>query len=103
MSSFKDLGNEAFKQKDYPTAIKHYTAAIEENSNDHTLYGNRAASYHNMGSYANAEGDADKCIELKSDWSKGFQRKAMAQQARGDLENAVTNYEKAVELDASNS
>ena len=56
-----------------------------------------------MGSYANAEGDADKCIELKGDWSKGFQRKAMAQQARGDLENAVTNYEKAVELDASNS
>jgi len=56
-----------------------------------------------MGNYANAEQDADKCIEIKGDWSKGYQRKAMAQQARGDLENAVTNYEKAVELDATNA
>jgi hypothetical protein len=31
-----------------------------------------------MGNYANAEGDADKSIEIKNDWSKGFQRKAMA-------------------------
>jgi stress-induced-phosphoprotein 1 len=25
-----------------------------------------------MGSYADAERDADKCIEMKGDWSKGF-------------------------------
>jgi hypothetical protein len=31
-----------------------------------------------MTKYAEALADAEKCIEIKPDWSKGFQRKAMA-------------------------
>ena len=64
--------------------------------------GNRAAAFHNMGNYSLAEIDATKCIQLKPDWSKGYQRKAMAQQAQGDLDGASTNYEKAVEMDPTN-
>lgn len=47
MSSSKELGNEEFKKKNFDKAIEHYTHAIEENPVDHTVYGNRSASYHN--------------------------------------------------------
>jgi stress-induced-phosphoprotein 1 len=78
MSGFKEQGNEAFKQKDYNAAISFYTQALESNPSDHTILGNRAAAYHNLGKYTEAENDADTCISVKPDWSKGYQRKAMA-------------------------
>jgi tetratricopeptide (TPR) repeat protein len=65
--------------------------------------GNRAAALHNLQKYTEALADAEKCIEFKPDWSKGYQRKAMAQQALGDLEQACENYEKACEIDPTNA
>jgi stress-induced-phosphoprotein 1 len=103
MSGFKEQGNEAFKQKDYKAAISFYTQALETAPSDHTILGNRAAAYHNLGQYNEAESDADECISIKPDWSKGFQRKAMAQQAKGDLDQAMENYQKGVDLDPSNA
>ena len=47
MATFKELGAKAFTAKDYDTAIKHFTEAIKENPQDHTLYSNRSASYFN--------------------------------------------------------
>jgi tetratricopeptide (TPR) repeat protein len=38
---FKNLGNTAFVAKDYPTAIEHFTKAIEFDNSDHTFYANR--------------------------------------------------------------
>jgi stress-induced-phosphoprotein 1 len=77
--SMKEQGNAAFKAKDYNLAIQHYTAALNENAGDHTILGNRAAAYHNLSKFQEALADANKCIEVKPDWSKGYQRKAMAQ------------------------
>ena len=72
MSGFKEQGNEAFKQKDYNSAVSFYTKALETTPDDHTILGNRAAAYHNLGQYTEAEGDADRCISIKPDWSKGY-------------------------------
>lgn len=99
----KEQGNAAFKAKDYNLAVQHYTAALTENGNDHTILGNRAAAYHNLSKFQEALSDANKCIEIKPDWSKGYQRKAMAQQALGQMKEAIENYEKGVELDPSNA
>lgn len=83
-------------------AVSYYSQALETAPTDHTILGNRAAAHHNLGSYTEAEADADKCISIKPDWSKGFQRKAMAQQAQGDLEQAMENYQKGCDLDPTN-
>jgi stress-induced-phosphoprotein 1 len=48
MATFKELGTKAFSAKDYPKAVEHFTDAIKENPNDHTLFSNRSASYFNM-------------------------------------------------------
>jgi stress-induced-phosphoprotein 1 len=39
---------------------------------DHTIYGNRSASYHNLKNYDKALEDADKCIAILPSWGKGF-------------------------------
>jgi tetratricopeptide (TPR) repeat protein len=51
MSTSKELGNEQFKAKNFEKAIEFYTKAIEENPSDHTVYGNRSASFHNCKKY----------------------------------------------------
>ena len=68
----KDLGNQQFKLKNFEKAVEFYTQAIEENPSDHTVYGNRSASYHNMHQFDKALADGEKCIELKPDWAKGY-------------------------------
>lgn len=74
--STKELGNEAFKNKNYPQAVAYFTQAIAEAPGDHTIYGNRSAAYYNMHNFNEALADGDKCIQLKPDWGRGYQRKA---------------------------
>ena len=40
-----------FKQQKYDMAVKYFTFAIEESPIDHTLYGNRSASYLKLGEF----------------------------------------------------
>ena len=94
----KDLGNQMFKAKDYAQAIAHYSQAIEENPTDHTVFSNRAASYHNMKKYQEALADGEKCIQIKPDWGKGYQRKALALHGLGQLENALQAYEEGISM-----
>lgn len=101
--SQKDQGNQAFKEGNYPRAIQFYTNALAENPSDHTILSNRAAAYQNSSQFAAALADAEKCIELKPDWGKGYQRKAMALQAQGNLEQALEFYETARKYDPNNA
>ena len=78
MSSFKDQGNQAFKAKDFEAAVSFYTQALTETPDEHTILGNRSAAYYSMKQYDEALNDAQKCIDVNPDWSKGYQRKAMA-------------------------
>ena len=72
MSSEKELGTKAFTQKDFDKAVEHFTKAINENPNDHTLYSNRSACFYNLNKHDEAINDAEKCISVKPDWGKGY-------------------------------
>lgn len=41
----KELGNAAYKKKDFEVAIAHYTKAIEYDPNNVTFYTNRGGKY----------------------------------------------------------
>lgn len=46
--------------------------------------------------------DGDKCIELKSSWGKGYQRKANALHAMGKKEEALEVYQQGFDIDPTN-
>jgi len=55
-----------------------YSKAIELNPTDHVLYSNRSGGYASKEEYDKALEDASKCVEIKPDWAKGYQRKGLA-------------------------
>eukprot|EP00163_Fabomonas_tropica_P005512 TRINITY_DN15034_c0_g1_i1.p1 TRINITY_DN15034_c0_g1~~TRINITY_DN15034_c0_g1_i1.p1 ORF type:complete len:545 (-),score=72.19 TRINITY_DN15034_c0_g1_i1:134-1768(-) len=59
----KDLGNAAFKRKDFDEAIKLYTRALDRDSEMISLYSNRAFAYVKRGLVAQEGGDLEKCQE----------------------------------------
>ena len=46
--------------------------------------------------------DANKCIEIKPDWGKGYSRKGLAEFKLGEQEKALETYKKGLELDPNN-
>lgn len=103
MATQKELGTKAFGAKDFQKAIEHFSAAITESPFDHTLYSNRSACYYNLNQFAQALQDGEKCIEVKPDWGKGFQRRAMALHSMGKYDEAILDYEKGIQLDPENA
>jgi stress-induced-phosphoprotein 1 len=103
MATFKELGTKAFTSKDYAKAAEHFSSAIEENPSDHTLYSNRSMCYYNMSNSTKALEDAEKCIQVKGDWDKGYQRKAMALHQLGRYDEAIQSYEEGLKLNAENA
>lgn len=103
MATPKEAGNAAFKAQDFDKAIGHYTEAIAANPTDHTIYGNRSASYHNLKKYDEALADGAKCVELNAAWAKGHQRQAMALHGLGKLEESLESYDAGLKIDPNNA
>lgn len=109
----KENGNTYYKQKDYRTAIAHYTLAIEtakEESLDAsdpellaTYYNNRAASNTMILNYEDSIADSDEAIKLVPSNIKAYIRKARALLSLGKLDEAVAVANKAAIYDSSNA
>ncbi|CAA7034187.1 unnamed protein product [Microthlaspi erraticum] len=103
----KELGNAAYKKKDFETAIQHYTAAMEIDDEDISYITNRAAVHLEMGEYDECIKDCDKAVErgreLRSDYkmvAKALTRKgtALGKMAKSskDYEPVIETYQKAL-------
>lgn len=103
----KELGNAAYKKKDFDTAIAHYTKAMELDDEDISFLMNRAATYLEMGQYEECIKDCDKAVErgreLRSDFkmiAKALTRKgtALVKMAKcsKDYEPAIEAFQKAL-------
>eukprot|EP00079_Xenopus_tropicalis_P008405 XP_002931478.2 PREDICTED: tetratricopeptide repeat protein 4 isoform X1 [Xenopus tropicalis] len=92
--SYKDEGNEYFKEKAYKQAITSYTEGIKKNCNDQELnailYTNRAAAQFYLGNYRSALNDATAARKLKPDHLKALIRGALCYVE-------IKNYTEAVE------
>lgn len=100
---YKQQGNAAFAAKDYPKAIDLFTKAIEVSDKpNHVLYSNRSACYASSKQFAQALEDAQECVKISPDWSKGYNRVAAAQFGLSKLDEAEQSYKKALELDSNN-
>jgi stress-induced-phosphoprotein 1 len=103
LSSLKDLGNAEFKAKNFEKAIEIYTDALNETPTDHTILGNRAMAYSNLQKFEEMLKDAEKCIEIKPDWGKGYHRKGAALHKLGKFEESAEAYSKGLSIDPKNA
>lgn len=80
-----------------------FTQAIALQPDNHILYSNRSAAHASKKDWDNALKDADKTIEIKPDWPKGYGRKGAALHGAGDLLGANDAYEAGLKHDANNA
>lgn len=64
--------------KKWKEAAECYTKALAQDPFDHVFYSNRSAAYAEAEEYEKALRDADRCVELKPEFAKGFSRRALA-------------------------
>ena len=98
----KAKGNEVFSAGDFPTAIRHFSEAINLPLTNHVLYSNRSAAYVSINKYSEALTDAKKTVELKPDWSKGYRRLDAAHLGLAHYDDVVSTYKKGLEYDPNN-
>jgi len=98
----KAKGNAAFSAGRYEEAARHFSDAIALAPGNHVLYSNRSAALASLHRYSDALADAQKTVELKPDWAKGYSRLGAAHLGLGDAASAVAAYEKGLALDPTN-
>ena len=74
----RERGNTLFKAGRYAGARDQYTEALKYDSTNAVIYNNRSASHAKLQDYELALRDAERCIEYKPQWAKGFIRKTIA-------------------------
>ncbi|KAM7473458.1 hypothetical protein LguiB_020701 [Lonicera macranthoides] len=75
-SEAKSRGDDAFKRKEFLTAIDAYTQAIDFDPSDATLLSNRSLCWIRLGQAEHALADAKACRALRPDWPKACYREA---------------------------
>lgn len=99
----KELGNEAYKKKNFEEALKHYDQAIQHDPADITFYNNKAAVYFEQKEYKQSIAECEKGIEIgrenRADYkliAKSFTRIGNSYKKLNDWRNAKTYFEKSL-------
>lgn len=99
----KEKGNEAYKKRDFETALKHYGRAIELEPDNITFRTNKAAVLFEQAKYTECIEECEKAIEIgrenRADFkliAKALARIGNAYVKLNDLQNAQRFYERSV-------
>ncbi|XP_044477343.1 outer envelope protein 64, chloroplastic [Mangifera indica] len=98
----KEMGNQAYKEKQWQKAIGFYTEAIKLSGNNATYYSNRAAAYLELGSFLQAEADCTKAINLDKKNVKAYLRRGTAREMLGYYKEAIEDFQYALVLEPTN-
>jgi len=93
-SQEKELGNIAYKKKDFHTALAHYSKAVELDPTDITYLLNRAAVFFERGEYDECIDESKRALEVGTTHYADYKLKARAYFRMG---NAYTKQEKLTE------
>ena len=99
----KTLGNKFFVAKDFASALKCYSSAIDLNPKSAKVFANRSVVYLKLGKSADAVADAMVCVKQKPQWSKGYLRLGDAQLAAGRIDRSIKSYRDGIEIESGNA
>ncbi|KAL1961632.1 hypothetical protein VTN77DRAFT_1382 [Rasamsonia byssochlamydoides] len=97
----KSEGNAAMGRKEYDTAIKLYTQALEIAPENPIYLSNRAAAYSASGQHAKAAADAELAVSIDPKYARAWSRLGLARYELGDAKGAVEAYEKGIEAEGN--
>jgi histone-lysine N-methyltransferase SETD3 len=86
---YKDEGNKFFLRREYEIANLYFSKAIENDDTEKVFFSNRAACHLALGNYKSALNDALNCIELDSNYPKGYYRAALAYYEMNRIDDAI--------------
>jgi stress-induced-phosphoprotein 1 len=99
----KNEGNDHYKKKDFPMAIKLYDEAIALDQNEVLFYNNKATVFYEMKDFDKCIEISDKAIELSKGGNydyvklgKALARKAAARLAQGHFDDAIDLYKQSL-------
>ncbi|KAM0936643.1 putative tetratricopeptide-like helical domain superfamily, ankyrin repeat-containing [Dioscorea sansibarensis] len=98
----KSRGEEAFRRKDYLSAIYAYTQAIDLDPTEAALLSNRSLCWLRLGQADQALTDAKACRALKPDWPKACYREGAALRQLERFDEAANAFYEGVRLDPEN-
>ncbi|XP_013422191.1 stress-induced-phosphoprotein 1-like [Lingula anatina] len=102
VTELKDAGNAALQAGKFKDAIELYSQAIEMDKENPALYSNRSVAHIKAKEFEKALTDAEKVVELKPDWSKGYSRVGSALSSMSRHQEAKMAFEQALKLDPDN-
>lgn len=91
----KEQGNEAYKKKNFETAIQHYEKAIEHDPTDITFYNNLAAVYFEQKEFEKCIEMCEKGIEIGRENRADFKLISKALMRIGNAYKKLKNYHQA--------
>jgi small glutamine-rich tetratricopeptide repeat-containing protein alpha len=92
----KVLGNSAVTQKDFTSAVDHYTQALALSPDNKIYLSNRAAAYSQSGQHSLAAADALKAVQVDPGYAKAWSRLGHARYALGDAKGSMEAYQKGL-------
>ncbi|XP_059089731.1 dnaJ homolog subfamily C member 7-like isoform X2 [Tigriopus californicus] len=99
----KDQGNERYKTKNYREALQLYSEAITLDPECPAYYSNRSACYMMLAQFNDGLKDAKTCVELDSDFTKGYIRMIKCCVALGEVASAKQALQRALEIEPDNA
>ncbi|KAH8985935.1 phosphoprotein phosphatase [Lactarius hatsudake] len=102
-AQLKADANKAFLGHDFPRAAQLYSAAIDHNPGDATLFCNRAYTRIKLEEHGYALHDAARAIELNPKYAKAYYRRAMCHIQILKPQLAVTDLKKVLALEPQNA
>ena len=95
VEALRKAAAEAFRSRDFESALSLYTRAIGLAPDAKELHSNRAACRAATKDYRGSLSDAEECIRVAPEWGKGWLRKGAALHGMGCFGDAAAAFEQA--------
>ena len=95
----RQKGNELFKEGKYPLAIKEYDEGIRRDPKAIAIYSNRCATYIKLVEFNTALKDANKCLEIDSNFVKDYARKGTCHHFMKEYHKALKSFDDGLKID----